>query len=644
MALSRLAIYFFYDDCGIVDDYVPYFLENLKRNVSYLVVVCNGFVTDMGKEKIGLHADQVIIRENIGFDAWAYKYGIESLGWGNVLKFDELILLNFTIMGPIFPLREMFDVMDLKKVDFWGITEYTKVDPDPYKLCKYGYLPKHIQSHFIVVGRRMLSSFEFREYWDHLPKIENYQQSICFHEAVFTKTFADLGYKWETYVGPRFDSYCDNMIINAPVKLIKEARCPIFKRRSFFHDYSALLSKSLGNCTSDLIDYIENNTDYDVSLIWQNIFRTVAQFDYYKLANLIRIIPTQYKLPACELDFRVGLVMHIYYEDLFETCFQYALTTPENVDILITVSNIDFLAKVEKRILSYKPRKIEVVCVGNQGRDVSALLIGAKEFVRNYDLICFIHDKKVAQLDLAIKGENFGKLCYDNVLFNEVFTENVITTFKTDSRLGMLNPPVPSFAEYFRTNGTEWGVNFGKTKKLAADLDLRIPILSDKPPVVPFGTMFWFRVKALQKLFDFDWKYEDFPAEPAGIDGTIMHAIERIYSLVAQDSGYYAATIINDEFARRELINRGHMVREVNSILLPHFSSADFLSFSTRLKNQVKQLYFFETEGLNPEYGNQLALSLSPFLSIRTIMKLILRKLVGSSIYDFVHNIKIKLM
>lgn len=638
--LKRLAIYFFYDESGIVDDYVPYFLADLKKNISYLVVVCNGFIDDEGRDKLNMFADQIIVRENKGFDAWAYKCGIETLGWRKISGFDELILLNFTIMGPLFPLSEMFDCMDSKEIDFWGITEYAKVDPDPHKLCKYGYLPKHIQSHFIAIKNKLLKSVDFRSYWDNLPVIESYQQSICFHEAVFTKTFEDLGYKWETFVGSRFDDYCDNMIINAPVKLIKEGRCPIFKRRSFFHNYSVLLTKSLGNSTFDLLEYIKNNTNYDLNLIWKNILRTVPQFDYYKLAGLVNIIPVSHKLSESSVKLHIGLVMHIYYQDLFESCFQYALSTPEEVDILITISNKNLLTYVEKRLLSIKTRKINVICVENRGRDVSALLIGAKDFIRHYDLICFIHDKKVTQLESSIKGENFSKLCYDNILYNRVFSENIIEIFKREPQLGMLNPPIPNFAEYFRINGLEWGRNFENTKALASKLGLNIPVKKDKPPIAPFGTMFWFRVAALQKIFDFGWYYEDFPSEPADVDGTIMHAIERVYSFVAQESGYYSSTAVNEEFAKRELINRGHMLREILSSLLPYFSNPNFLSFSTCLTEQTNLLYFSKSDDSKSEYGNQIALSISPFLSWRTIIKIFTRKILGSNVYELLHRLK----
>ena len=52
------------------------------------------------------------------------------------------------------------------------------------------------------------------------------------------------------------------------------------------------------------------------------------------------------------------------------------------------------------------------------------------------------------------------------------------------------------------------------------------------------GTVYWSRVDALRKLFEYEWKYEDFDMEPLAEDGTLSHAIERILEFVARDAGY----------------------------------------------------------------------------------------------------------
>ena len=150
---KRLVIYFFYDRRGVVDRYVPYFLEDVKRNVSEIFIVCNGKLNDEGKKVLAQYG-KVLIRENIGYDVWAYKTALESYGWEKLQTYDEVIMMNSTIMGPVFPFSETFEKMDKKDVDFWGLTEYFKINKDPFGCSPYGYIPDHIQSHWIACRKK----------------------------------------------------------------------------------------------------------------------------------------------------------------------------------------------------------------------------------------------------------------------------------------------------------------------------------------------------------------------------------------------------------------------------------------------------------------------------------------------------------
>lgn len=51
-----------------------------------------------------------------------------SIWLGKLVKFDEMIMMNFTIMGPVYPLNEMFECMDAKDLDFWGVTKFHKYE------------------------------------------------------------------------------------------------------------------------------------------------------------------------------------------------------------------------------------------------------------------------------------------------------------------------------------------------------------------------------------------------------------------------------------------------------------------------------------------------------------------------------------
>ena len=71
----------------------------------------------------------------------------------------------------------------------------------------------------------------------------------------------------------------------------------------------------------------------------------------------------------------------------------------------------------------------------------------------------------------------------------------------------------------------------------------------------------------MKLLFDRDWEYEDFPPEPNAIDGTLLHAIERIYSYVVQQEGYYPAWALSDKCADIEITNLNYMLRTMNNVV-----------------------------------------------------------------------------
>lgn len=565
--VKRLAIYFFYDQDGIVSDYVLYMLADLKKNVSELMVVCNGILTPEGRDRLEAITPRILVRENEGFDVWAYKKGMESYGWEKIVKFDELVLLNSTIMGPLYPLSNMFNDMNKRDVDFWGITTHAKVNFDPFGKSKYGYLPLHLQSHFIAIRKHMLQSIEYRKYWDERPAISNYDEAICWHEIIFTKDFEDKGFTWQAYVDTSdMEEYVASPITMAPLELVQNRNCPIFKRRSFFHNYHEFLSLSNGNATVDLFDYIKNQTNYDVDMIWDNILRTQHLADIKNCLHLNYIIPSNVfeNKKRYSSGHKIALIMHIYFVDLIGYCFNYAQSMPKACDVYITTDTEEKKDEILKAFQNLPCNQLDIRVIENRGRDVSALLISARDFIMKYDYVCFVHDKKVGQLNWEIKGDAFAYQCFENLLKNKTFVENLIGIFENNPRLGMLVPPPPGFADYYFTYGFPWGANYKVTKELADNLGLKVQMSQEKDPIAPLGTMFWFRPKALKLLFDRGWDYADFPKEPNTQDGTLLHAIERVYPFVSQQAGYYSAWVLADTFVKLEITNMNFMLGELN--------------------------------------------------------------------------------
>ena len=447
---------------------------------------------------------------------------MESYGWDRLVEFDEIVLFNATIMGPVYPFEEMFTEMAGRDIDFWGITWFHLAPGDPFGHSLEGYLPRHLQSHFHAYRRSLVSSKAFQDYWDNLPQINSYEESVGLHEAPFTQRFERLGFVSDVYVNTEdLEGFTLQPILFTPKQLIAERRCPIFKRRSFFHSYEDVLHQAVGNATVELYEYLRDHTDFDTNLIWDNALRSMNMADLVKNLQLTYVLPTQAVVREPKQQ-KVALIAHLYFMDLLDSTLAYARSMPEGTDLILTVGSQE-KAELVERACQDLPYNVDVRVIENRGRDVSALLVGCKDIVDDYDLVCFMHDKKVTQLSPYTVGEGFARKCFDNLLPTREFVENVVATFDSEPRLGLLSPTPPNHADYFPIYSYSWGPNFDRTKMLLEkELNLNVPLDAHKEVIAPLGTMFWFRPAALKPLFDHDWQWEDFPPEPNDIDGTIL--------------------------------------------------------------------------------------------------------------------------
>ena len=202
--MNRLGIYFFYDKEGIVDDYVPFFLSRFKPFLTKLCIVVNGQLTEKSKQKLLLYADDLLIRENVGFDAWAYKYALEFYGIEKLIHFDEVILTNFTFFGPFYPLDTLFDKMDQIHADLWGFFRWPTWDENQHFL-----FTRTLSSTFISYRRSLLKNEAFKKYWAQLPPINSYEESVRLHEQRQTEYYEKQNFRIATWINYQsYQKYC----------------------------------------------------------------------------------------------------------------------------------------------------------------------------------------------------------------------------------------------------------------------------------------------------------------------------------------------------------------------------------------------------------------------------------------------------
>lgn len=240
-----------------------------------------------------------------------------------------------------------------------------------------------------------------------------------------------------------------------------------------------------------------------------------------------------------------AVFIYLYYEDTVEGYYKYIDEIPSEIEVYLCSSNETVLNK----LLLYQERNSERVIhvwkKPNRGRDVSALLVTFRQRIMQYKYICFLHDKKEKSSKSKKDIEFWIENLWGNMLHSRQYIDSILTKLSENQNWGLLIPPRP---ECF--HGNAWCASFQNTQKLAKDLGISVELKYEVEPK-SLGTVFWCKSQALQKLFQKEWKYEEFVQEPMPADRTISHAIERIFSYAAEDAGFETNVVMNAEYAIR---------------------------------------------------------------------------------------------
>lgn len=275
----------FYDRDGIADDYIFYFLDGIKLVVDKMVIVVNGIINDVYLERFYKYTNTIISRENFGFDAGAYKDALcKYIGWDNVCKFDELLLVNDTFYGPIYSIEDIFVKMEEIDTDYWGLTK------SPKGVLKDGYAyDAHIQSYFLVFRKCVFSDSRFMEFWEKMSYPESFLEAVRSFELECNKLLSGCGWKGvalsDLYGLKLPEKVNCNPYMSYSYELIHDAKIPVLKCKSLdlrFPGFSNAFKA---------FKYMEYQGNYDVGLIKKHLMRIgqplheQAKLDFFKLSE-----------------------------------------------------------------------------------------------------------------------------------------------------------------------------------------------------------------------------------------------------------------------------------------------------------------------------------------------------------------------
>jgi lipopolysaccharide biosynthesis protein len=179
MASLGYGVYATYDRYGLIADYVVAQVAALAHQ-GYRVIFVSTSPCLLEREiaKIVPYSWKILHRRNLGHDFGSYKEGIRQVG--STEKAESLILMNDSCYGPLFNLAAIEQQAQASCADVWGITDSW-------------WKSYHVQSYFLRLNRRALSSPAFHRFWATLLPYQPREIVIRNGEIRFTQRLVRSG-------------------------------------------------------------------------------------------------------------------------------------------------------------------------------------------------------------------------------------------------------------------------------------------------------------------------------------------------------------------------------------------------------------------------------------------------------------------
>ena len=271
--MNRVAVFAHYDNNNLIQDYVVYYLQELKKVSQKIVFVSDGDISDNELSKLSGIVDYCIAKKHGEYDFGSYKRGYlyaKENGW--LENCEELILCNDSCYGPLFDIEKYFDEMSARPVDFWGNTaspEGFKREGDKKIL---GIPLSHIQSYFIVFKPQVFKSDTFNNFINSIKKELDKDFIIINYEMGLTKLLEEQGFAWDVYC--QLSKKYPAMHLFKYKELIKDDR-------SLFVKTSIYRYNNIQDIVYPSMNLIKNYTNYNINLI-KNDISANRNFDVWK--------------------------------------------------------------------------------------------------------------------------------------------------------------------------------------------------------------------------------------------------------------------------------------------------------------------------------------------------------------------------
>jgi hypothetical protein len=144
--MQNVCLFAHFDKDDTVDEYVLRYLKSIRQLQFSIIFISTANLAKPEVERLYLDCDDVILRQNTGFDfgSWAEGFAKHAGDIGG-----RLLLANDSVYGPIGSLAAAFARLTAEPADFYGFVESIEITP-------------HLQSWFLLFEPWVVRHSEFK--------------------------------------------------------------------------------------------------------------------------------------------------------------------------------------------------------------------------------------------------------------------------------------------------------------------------------------------------------------------------------------------------------------------------------------------------------------------------------------------------
>jgi len=233
---------------------------------------------------------------------------------------------------------------------------------------------------------------------------------------------------------------------------------------------------------------------------------------------------------------RVAAVVHIFYSDLIDEIRNTLKHIVEPFDMIVTTPHAHDVPEI---VTAFSPLAagMAVLISENRGRDVGPFMgVHRTHMLDAYDAVLKLHSKK--SLYEAGRGTQWRQELFQGLCGNSNITRRSLALLRAGAA------DMIGAHGYHVTNPRRWGGNRANVQRLLQSLSAE-PLPPEATLDLSFfaGSMFWFAPRALAALHEMPEALLEFEPENGQLDGTLAHALERVFGILPSRSGHRLASL-----------------------------------------------------------------------------------------------------